>query len=343
MGQRALQNETAEAVPESIESETVAEAPENTSTLSGISPDLLKSLDIETETVSKTSEPSEETSEDADPEAVLESNEETEDKPEGETPAEPEVLHEIKHDGVTRSLTQKELLDYAQKGFDYTSKTMTLAEDRKKQEEEWNTKEEENKKLHEDFVTRQSEMSDVMQLKAKWDFYINSVERSDPDLFDQIQAGFNEQTAHFSNPLIDAQMKRVEDELQVMKSASSERENAKIRQEFDDGLKVQEDEWKDDFEKLGLKLDPEKVRKEWIDGAETVKQAVLNVYAGDMIKLLKSKNKTAAVKKKVQSTKAPITSGKVNAAKEVETPTPPLRKQSWEQLLHKVQKEYVEY
>jgi len=56
--------------------------------------------------------------------------EETEESEEEQEEAE-ELIFTVKHDGKDVTLKQSELIEMAQKGFDYTNKTMSLAEERK--------------------------------------------------------------------------------------------------------------------------------------------------------------------------------------------------------------------
>lgn len=70
------------------------------------------------------------------PEVEDEPTEESEDQDEAEDEQEEEPTVTLKHDGKEVTLKQSEAIELAQQGFDYTKKTMALAEDRKTVEAE---------------------------------------------------------------------------------------------------------------------------------------------------------------------------------------------------------------
>jgi small-conductance mechanosensitive channel len=104
-----------------MEGQAEKQPAESVDTLSGIA-DLLDGDPAETETEDELDEGESEEEEGEEPEEESE-----------ESDAE-EAEFTIKHDGKDITLKQSELLEMAQKGFDYTNKTMALAEERKQLE-----------------------------------------------------------------------------------------------------------------------------------------------------------------------------------------------------------------
>lgn len=133
---------------------------EGVATLSGLS----ALLDEGEEAIEGEDAPAEEEEgEEAPAEAEGEEGEETEEAPEEE--AEEDATVVLKHDGKEVTLKQSEVVELAQKGFDYTQKTMALAEDRKAVEAE-RTKAAESRKQYEatlnDSVNRLQALTDFM-------------------------------------------------------------------------------------------------------------------------------------------------------------------------------------
>lgn len=104
--------------------------------------------------------------EEPDEEGKEEGEEEEEEAPEGEEEGEDEPTFTIKHDGKEVTLKQSELIELGQMGFDYSKKTMAVAEERKAVETE-RTQAETYRKQYEDSlndsISRISAFSEFMQ------------------------------------------------------------------------------------------------------------------------------------------------------------------------------------
>ena len=251
---------------------------------------------------------------------------------------ESESLFEITHNGEKVKLSKEELLEHAQKGFDYTSKTQTLAEQRKALEEEKERELAEIREQQETWNQKHQELQDLVTLKNQWDHYITQLERNDPGFYEQIQQGFQETQDQYTNPVVAAQIEALNSKMAQYDQVLQERENMAIRKEFETGYNQAIEKFKSDFETLGLNVDKEKIQKEWVDGAKTVEQAVLNVYASDMIKLLKSKGKVESVKKQVSNAQKVPTAGNQQMAKSVQPPSGSL---SYDAILADVKRKYL--
>lgn len=312
--------------------EQVSEAPTEVSTESsapdidfgGIDKSLLASMGIDVESVPKGHHGLPE-----EVEAELEATEEVDASAEGETDeSESEgqeaegnsKVWELTHNGQKISLDEKQLIENAQKGYDYTVKTMKLSEERKAFEEEHASKLEEYQKLNSALSEKQNELQEIVTLKNQWDYYINSLEKSDPDLYDSIVDGFNSTTKHFSNPIINAQLEQMNSVIDNLQKQASEREYEQIRSQFEHDFSKSEETWKDTFDSLGLKMDKSKVKKAYADGHETVDDAIKAIYSGDIIKLYQSKNKVQQVKNKVQGSKSVPKAGSAKSVGKVEKP-----------------------
>jgi hypothetical protein len=300
---------------------------DSTSELSGISADLLRSIGIQPETTHGTSEGK---AHDGDPEPLASAEEEEtveevadpldpftvkEEITEEGQAEEPQTLVEITHNGNAVKLSMEDLKSYAQKGFDYTTKTMTLGEERKQIEAEKEKFQEELLSRTQQADEREREISDVIQLKDKWDFYINSLEQTDPDLFTEIKEGFSKTAQQFSNPVLTAQMKELSDLKTSYQQDIQQREHDQIRREFTNGVeKAKTGEWGQLLDQLGLKFDEEKIKQSWVNSEGSVEDAVKSLYAADVVKLLQSKGKVTTAKKKAASAKKIPTAGTAKRA-----------------------------
>jgi len=296
--------------------------------LGGIDPNLLNELGIETE-----SEPKHV---DGVPSEVNEGDEsdndnEGDDSNEGSGDNQPETF-EIKHDGVVKNLTREQLLEHAQKGFDYTVKTMKLGEERKALELEKAESESNAEKLMATINEKKKELSELVNTKNKWDFYLGNLERSNPDLFDQVTSGFNEVESQFSNPLINSQMEAMNETVAALQKQVQDREQDIIRNQYNSDLVSSKEKWGETFKKVNLNFNEEAIKEAYINGAKTVNDAVIQVHGADMIKLLNSKNKVGETKAKVQGKKSAPTSGKSKAIAAKKVKSAPKGRASWNEL-----------
>jgi len=249
---------------------------------------------------------------------------------------------EVIHNGKPVKMSMEDLKSYAQKGFDYTTKTMTLSEERKAIEEEKKKFEEELQNQLKTYEQRRQELDEVVSLKDQWDFYINSLEQSDPDLFEEIKNGFQKTAQHFQNPVLTAQMQKMRELEERYQKDLVERENQQIRTQFQSGLDTaKKGEWGQLLDQLGMKLDEAKVRDAWVNSEGSVDDAIKQVYAQDVIKRLQSKSKVSTTKKKASSKKVP-TAGTAKSTKPVkETGIKANARTPWSSVLSQVTKEYL--
>lgn len=303
--------------------------------LSGIDASILRSLGISPESTHGTNEgkASEGTPVDGS-EDVLEAGEPQDGVSEPEsTQSGAEDLFEIIHDGTPVKMTREELLAHAQKGFDYTKKTMTLSEERKAIEAE-------KAKLMEEFQKRSQGVEDVLSLKEQWDFYLDSLAQQNPDLFEEIKEGFSRTSQQFKNPVVEAQLKAFNQKMGKIEEVQKAWELEQIRKGFEKEFEAEvSGDWGKLLTSAGLTPDKEKITKAWIDHGGSVRDALKLVYSDDVVKLMQSKSKLNEVKKKVAAKPASVSSVK-KSAPEVKDEFSP-RKMSWNDIGHLVNKKYL--
>lgn len=218
-----------------------------------------------------------------------------EDKSTEETAETPESLFEITHDKQVHKLTKEAMTEMAQKGFDYTQKTQALAQERADAEAQ----------LTSEFEALQNDRTSFdgdIRLKQQWDFCMDTMKSDDPVLFEQIQDYFQQTSRHFSNPVMDAQIQRLTQEIENLKGQTTKQEDKRILDDFNVEINSVKAKHQPNLDALGLTVDWDgKIKTAWANGAETVEKALFAAYGADMIKLYQSKGKLADVKNKAKS------------------------------------------
>jgi hypothetical protein len=201
--------------------------------------------------------------------------------------------------------TLKELL---QKGFDYTKKTMALAEEGRVKQEEFAKLENEWKQKSEAIAKQEAQLQTTIQENRIMESIVTKMQTDDPELFEHIKKLYQAEVREFErhSPLIS----KYENELSEIKKQIGEVKGLKAKEELDGIKKGWEKELSETqlkvapaLLKLGVKVDWNKIKEAWAADAQgklSVEQALYSVYGKEIVGASQSQNKLLATKNKTQ-------------------------------------------
>ena len=224
-----------------------------------------------------------------------------EEQPEGDSKeGSKEEKFTIERNGKKEEFSRVEYDELASKGLDYTKKTQALADERKAFDDEM---EQGRAEFNEAIVQFEGQLKE----KEIWDTVIDQIEAENPALFEEIKEAYTRYRGLYSNPIIERQTKMLADMQKQLQDTINKTSGETTRSEFKrdmDAFRAANDPM---IEALGIKVDWDKVQKEWMDGTETIQKAFYAEYGAEITKRLASKAKVATVKgKKAARSKMPI-------------------------------------
>lgn len=230
-----------------------------------------------------------------------------------------EELYEVKVAGETQKVTLDELREGYQREADYRRKTQELSDERKAYESE-------SEQAYTDLETRfnqlqESEQTHVktLQLAQQRDSFLAQLENSDPGLFQDIQNRFQQFTQQYNNPVIQDAQTKIQSLEERIETMGQEREDEQIRKEFETDLSATKDKYRGAIEKLGLKVDWDKVKQNYIDGAKTVGSAFLQEYGDQLMTRYESRQKVENTKRRAEAARKAPTVATTNRGKTTKT------------------------
>jgi cell fate (sporulation/competence/biofilm development) regulator YlbF (YheA/YmcA/DUF963 family) len=253
----------------------------------------------------------EETTEELDPREILNKVSQEQSNPEAfkQTLEQINALGAI-HNGLPVKIdSQEQLKEIIQKGFDYTKKTMSHAEEVKAKTEEFAKIEASFKEKEQALAQKEQEIESVVNdnniitsLLTKW-------QTQDPELFAHIQnayiAEMNQYKMH--QPALakyDGEFKKLQEEIKQLKGGKQAEELASIRQGWEKGLGDVQARTAGSLSKLGVKIDWEKVKNVWsadATGKMEVEDALYAAYGKEIAKANQSYQKLLATKTKAST------------------------------------------
>lgn len=232
---------------------------------------------------------------------------------------------ETKIDGITekRNYTRDELRDAIQMSHDYRQKTQALSDERKQFEQEMTDKREafnsEIKGVNEDLNT----------LEEVRTFY-QYLEKSDPDLYQEVIEKSNQWETQFHNPLVKTALDKIEKREQQFEQSVREKENAEIHSRYETQVNEAKNGIASQLEKLGVEVDWEGVNKAWYDSSMSVKEIIMGKYGDVINRRWESRAKVEAAKKEAAKKSNPIV-GKTTPQKNVK-PSVDINSMGWGEL-----------
>ena len=238
-------------------------------------------------------------------------------KVEGEGTADTDkLLGEINALGIIRKGLPVEfesidqIKEYLSKENDYTQKTTALAAERQVAEQEIrelrSTAEQEIAQIRQEAeIVRDESVAEVQENQIMGQI-LTELQVSDPDLFEEFQAKFNQavsqREAYSNTPEMQAMKKRFADMESKFNNTADVRtneENAAYQKEFETGLSEVQTKFGVKLKSLGVIPDYKAVRDMWgndASGNMTVNQAFLAVHGDNINAALEAKRKLATTK-----------------------------------------------
>lgn len=278
------------------------------------SSDLEKLLSSETEDEGDDSDVSDESESEEENE---DSKDESENESDDEEESSDEKLFEIIHNDEKVELSEKEIKELAQKGFDYTKKTQAIADDRKKLSAEIDETKKEFEQAYKQLEAEFKAHDEEIQVKRQFDMAIADIASEDPSLFEQIKHYFQKAERQVSNPFFDSKVKSLQSEIEGLKSMVGQKMHETKLSEFtSEKREIERSTTGDKLAKIGLTIDWDKVQNEWAQsGKINAEQALYLVYGKDIQRLIESKSKVAKAKKSSDVLKSARTIGGIRPGK----------------------------
>lgn len=204
-----------------------------------------------------------------------------------------------------------QLKELIQKGYDYTKKTMSLAEESKVFNEEKTKYQAELKQHTEALLSQESSLAETIYENQIAEAVLSEMKNSDPDLFEEFRQRYNRESSRrneaLNNPYMkqfNTQLQGLSGELQSLKQQKVQAELSGIKQGWEKELTSVQTKFAPIFSKLGVKADWAKVQKAWSSDASnslTVEAALDAVHGADIRKAYESYNKLLATKNKTNT------------------------------------------
>lgn len=208
------------------------------------------------------------------------------------------ALNLIHNDNPIKIDSEDKLKQLIQQGYDYTAKTQNLSEERKRWDTEKVQAETELNAAIEEFNKAQESYSKQLEEMQVWQHTFNALKTNAPDVFEEVQHAFNQTSNQYKNPIIEAQLKAMQTQLQEAMKGVKQQEYKGIVDEFErdkQSMGSTEQVLKD----LGINVDWDKVKAEWKDTGLPVNKVVGSMYFEQIAKAQASKNKVQNTGKKI--------------------------------------------
>lgn len=227
----------------------------------------------------------------------------------------PELLNLVNglnaiHNGLPIKVDSPEQLkELLQKGFDYTKKTMALAEESRIKQEEFSKKEIEFKEKESYFVQKEQEIQNTVFENKIMENLLLKWQTDDPELFNYLASSYQKEIAQheLQKPIIskyENQFKQLNDKFAQLEKGKQQEELGSIKQSWEKDLNETQSKHAASLAKLGVTPDWEKVKASWMADSTnkmTVEQALYAVHGQDIAKANHSYQKLLATKNKTQT------------------------------------------
>jgi len=237
-----------------------------------------------------------------DPQAILDKLEvPKEDQPKAES-----LLEVAFRDGTEKfDLSKPEDVTRLKEGYlrqkDYTVKTQELSTQRQAFEQE-------RTQYDQEYIQKVNQLTDSVEQYEKMRYFLAQLQETNPEKFDDINNEYLEFERQSSNPTVKALTNKLSELESKMSTMGQEREHEQIRSQFSSDLKASQG-LIDDMAKLGIIVDPEKVKEAYANGAKDVPTAIGALYSKELLKLTASAKKTEEAKKIAASKSGVPTAG----------------------------------
>lgn len=211
------------------------------------------------------------------------------------------------HNGLPVEVeSDDQLRELIMKGFDYTQKTQSLADERSQFQSEVEQERQAIATERESFEQERQEHYEILQANEIFGDILQQLQHTDPDTFNEIQQAFQAQMGIYNrtvnNPVLkkyETKLSDLEKQLAGKNEGELDQRAEQIQKEWSDGLGQVQTNWGAKLKTLGVKPNWQKVQDTWKQSNEmTVQSALLAVYGEQITKALESQKKLANTKAK---------------------------------------------
>lgn len=193
----------------------------------------------------------------------------------------------------------KELIS---KGYDYTQKTMELANQKNEMEQAFAAREKELMEREENLTSHGEEVENKLLENQVMGMVLTELQNNDPDIFNELVQAFNQKMGMFTmqNPATQGlrnELLEIKKQLAESQKQSELKDGQEVSKEWENGISQVQSEYGLKFKKLGIKPNWEKVKSTWASdqsGTQTVQQALFAVHGADITKALEAQSKLNA-------------------------------------------------
>jgi len=205
--------------------------------------------------------------------------------------------------------------EYLSKGFDYTAKTMELADQRKEFESQMQAQQEEIQQIRQEAETFRNENQEKLTENEVMGQVLSELRDSDPDAFNYIANAYSRMMGTIqmqnNNPVlqgVNQKISELEKQLQSKNQEQEQNEISNIQQEWTNGLQEVQSSFGPKLRQLGIKPNWQKVQNNWKSdksGQTSVKEAFFAVHGDQIHKALEAQSRLNATRAKSNSRMGP--------------------------------------
>jgi len=204
--------------------------------------------------------------------------------------------------------TKEQLSELVQKGFDYTQKTMEHAEIVKAKDAEFTQKEAHFKGLEAQYAQKEQEFSTVIQSNQIMGSIVERLQSEDPELFAHLdklylheESVIQKQNSYKSE--VQNELKSRDERINSLAQKIDSKEKTEVKQGFEKELSEVQTRLAAPLQKLGVKVDWDKVKQSWsadVSNTLSVEQAMYAAYGKEIAAANESHKKLLTTKAKAQ-------------------------------------------
>lgn len=214
------------------------------------------------------------------------------------------------HNGLPITVNSPEQLkELLQKGFDYTKKTMTHAEEVRAKQEEFSKFEAQYKEKETALAQKEQAIQQEVFMNTHMKSILGRMQAEDPELFAHLDLLYRREEEAYQKQMpfkneFESKFNSLHQEIQGLKGQKHQEELGSIKQNWEKELGEVQGKTAAALAKIGVKPDWEKVKAAWTADATnnlSVEDALFAVHGKDIMKANESRQKLLETKNKTQS------------------------------------------
>jgi len=211
------------------------------------------------------------------------------------------------HDGLPFEVKdQDHLKELLQKGYDYTRKTQSFAEERKSETEAFEKEREQFNAQVSELENQKQEFEQTLNEYELFRLTLGQLQSEDPETFDYLQQLFDKQASVYNAPTSHPAFVKMQNKLSEFESKFAKQKESEQNEKFDEIRQSWEDGLKETQSKLGAKLRALKVPANWgkvqqiwqrdQSGEMSVEQALYAAHGKEITEALNRQKQLATTK-----------------------------------------------